>query len=205
MFRKLTEEDRAKMQTFVIDGMERTLGEIKSRRKKKGLFEYEVSWKNLTSIKYNVWFKKEELVTRGFGKLVAEFDGKIASAAGDKKALTANNIEEYLSLFGLDSELARHSHIKGLSGGQKVKLVLAAAMWHNPHFLIMDEPTNYLDRDSLGALAGAIRDFEGGVLLISHNNEFTSALCPEVWAFDAGVVTVKHQELRTSRAAATES
>lgn len=63
-------------------------------------------------------------------------------------------------------------------------------MWNHPHFLIMDEPTNYLDRDSLGALAGAIKDFQGGVLLISHNNEFTSALCPEVWQVDAGKVTV---------------
>jgi elongation factor 3 len=76
----------------------------------------------------------------------------------------------------------------------QVKLVLAAAMWSHPHFLIMDEPTNYLDRDSLGALAGAIRSFQGGVLLISHNSEFTSALCPEVWAVNAGVVTLKKPE-----------
>jgi elongation factor 3 len=122
--------------------------------------------------------------------MIAEFDGKLASAAGDKKALTRANVEEYLSGFGLDAELASHSHIKGLSGGQKVKLVLAAAMWNHPHFLIMDEPTNYLDRDSLGALAGAIKEFQGGVLLISHNSEFTGALCPETWAVDNGVVTV---------------
>jgi elongation factor 3 len=63
-------------------------------------------------------------------------------------------------------------------------------MWNHPHFLIMDEPTNYLDRDSLGALAGAIKEFQGGVLLISHNNEFTSALCPEVWQVSDGLVTV---------------
>lgn len=130
-------------------------------------------------------------MSRGFGKMVAEFDGRMASAAGDKRALTRANVEAYLGSFGLDPELAAHSHIKGLSGGQKVKLVLAAAMWNHPHFLIMDEPTNYLDRDSLGALAGAIRAFEGGVLLISHNSEFTSALCPDVWAVDAGSVTVR--------------
>lgn len=46
-----------------------------------------------------------------------------------------------------------HSLMKGLSGGQKVKVVLGAAMWNNPHILVMDEPTNFLDRDSLGALA----------------------------------------------------
>jgi len=55
---------------------------------------------------------------------------------------------------------------------KKVKVVIAACMWNNPHILVMDEPTNYLDRDSLGALAGAIKKYEGGVVLISHNNRF---------------------------------
>lgn len=41
-------------------------------------------------------------------------------------------------------------------------------MWNNPHMLVLDEPTNYLDRDSLGALAGAIKEFEGGVIMITH-------------------------------------
>ena len=58
---------------------------------------------------------------------------------------------------------------RGTAGGQKVKVVLAAAMWNNPHILVLDEPTNYLDRDSLGALAGAIREYGGGVLMITHN------------------------------------
>ncbi len=55
------------------------------------------------------------------------------------------------------------------AGGQKVKVVLAAAMWNCPHLLVLDEPTNYLDRDSLGALAEGIRTFDGGVIMISHN------------------------------------
>jgi len=55
---------------------------------------------------------------------------------------------------GLEAEFATHSRIRGLSGGQKVKVVIAGCMWNNPHILVMDEPTNYLDRDSLGALAG---------------------------------------------------
>lgn len=55
------------------------------------------------------------------------------------------------------------------TGGQKVKVVLAAAMWQNPHMLVLDEPTNYLDRDSLGALANAIKGFGGGVIMISHS------------------------------------
>lgn len=56
------------------------------------------------------------------------------------------------------------------AGGQKVKVVIAAAMWNNPHVLVLDEPTNYLDRESLGALAGAIKDFGGGVIMITHNS-----------------------------------
>merc|ERR1711985_129913 len=50
-------------------------------------------------------------------------------------------------------------------------VVLAAAMWQNPHILILDEPTNYLDREGLGALVLAIKDYKGGVLIISHNKE----------------------------------
>ena len=72
-----------------------------------------------------------------------------------------------------------------------MKVVLAAAMWMQPHILILDEPTNYLDRDSLGALAGAIEEFDGGVVMITHNNEFCSALCPETWLLEGGKLDCK--------------
>jgi elongation factor 3 len=68
----------------------------------------------------------------------------------------------------------------------QVKVVIAGCMWNNPHILVMDEPTNYLDRDSLGALAGAIRKYGGGVVLISHNREFTNNICPERWVVENG-------------------
>merc|ERR1712106_549525 len=71
------------------------------------------------------------------------------------------------------------------------KVVLAASMWNQPHILILDEPTNYIDRESLGALAGAIQTFDGGVVIISHNNEFCSKLCPETWVMDAGHLETK--------------
>ena len=57
--------------------------------------------------------------------------------------------------------------------------------------LILDEPTNFLDRDSLGGLAVAIRNWEGAVCMISHNREFVGALCNEEWHVDAGHVLVK--------------
>ena len=51
--------------------------------------------------------------------------------------------------------------MRGLSGGQRVKVVLAACSWQRPHLIVLDEPTNYLDRDSLGALSKAIKSVRG--------------------------------------------
>jgi len=63
-----------------------------------------------------------------------------------------------------------------------------------PHIVILDEPTNFLDRDSLGALASAIKEFKGGVFMISHNAEFYEALCPEKWILESGRLTVMGAE-----------
>merc|ERR1712167_429822 len=88
--------------------------------------------------------------------------------------------------FGLEPEQASHTLIKSLSGGQKVKVVLAASLWQNPHIVVLDEPTNYLDRDGLGALTLAINDFKGGVIIISHNKEFANAVSQEKWIMEKG-------------------
>lgn len=69
-----------------------------------------------------------------------------------------------------------------------MKVVLSAAMWNCPHLLVLDEPTNYLDRDSLGALAEGIKTFDGGVIMISHNSGASQAapradICKELWKY----------------------
>lgn len=79
-----------------------------------------------------------------------------------------------------------HNTMRGLSGGQKVKVVLGAATWRRPHVVILDEPTNFLDRESLAALIAALKVFEGGVLVITHNREFSESICSEVWAMADG-------------------
>merc|ERR1712146_386776 len=104
-----------------------------------------------------------------------------ASGIATKK-LTQLNIQKHLDNFNLETQFGTYSKMHALSGGQKVKVVLAAAMWMEPHVLILDEPTNFLDRDSLGALATAIKNYAGGVIIISYQREFYSALCPEVWS-----------------------
>jgi elongation factor 3 len=119
-------------------------------------------------------------------------DEQIAAREGMYvKPLTSLNVEKHIEDVGLEKDYATHSRMEALSGGQKVKVVLAAAMWMQPHILILDEPTNYLDRDSLGALAGAIEVFDGGVVMITHNNEFCSALCPETWLLEGGKLDCK--------------
>merc|ERR1712032_396950 len=68
-----------------------------------------------------------------------------------------------------------------LSDGEKVKAVLGACMWMSPHIVVFDEPTNSLSWDSLVALVAAIKDFKGGVVVISHNQAFVDSVCNEIW------------------------
>ncbi|KAF2083185.1 hypothetical protein K490DRAFT_70065 [Saccharata proteae CBS 121410] len=161
------------------------------RQKYKKTFQYEVKWVGLLP-KYNTMISRETLMELGFQKLIQEFDDHEASREGlGFRQLEPKVIAKHFEDVGLDPEIANHNEISGLSGGQKVKVVLAGAMWNNPHLLVLDEPTNFLDRDSLGGLAVAIRDYKGGVVMISHNEEFVGALCPEQWHVADGRVTHK--------------
>jgi elongation factor 3 len=128
----------------------------------------------------------------GYLKLIQREDEKQAAMAGlQTKQLTQPGVEKHLANFGVDAESASHTPISQLSGGMKVKIVLAATMWQNPHILILDEPTNYLDRDGLGALVLAIKDFQGGVLIISHNKEFCDNVTTEKWIMNKGRLRIE--------------
>ncbi|KAL8826530.1 MAG: hypothetical protein Q9170_007364 [Blastenia crenularia] len=192
--RILSEEDKAQMNKFIDlkDGKgERRIEALMGRQKWKKTFQYEVKWIGMLP-KYNSQVSRETLLDWGFDKLVQEFDDHEASREGlGFRSLEPKVISQHFADIGLDPEIADHNEISGLSGGQKVKVVLAGAMWNNPHMLVLDEPTNFLDRDSLGGLAVAIRDFKGGVVMISHNEEFVGALCPEQWHVVDGRVTHK--------------
>merc|ERR1712167_519597 len=71
-------------------------------------------------------------------------------------------------------------------------------MWQNPHILILDEPTNYLDREGLGALVLAIKDYKGGVLIISHNKEFCDGVAQEKWIMNRGKLRIEGKSMDTS-------
>mmetsp|Transcript_2433 Transcript_2433/g.3685 ORF Transcript_2433/g.3685 Transcript_2433/m.3685 type:complete len:1030 (-) Transcript_2433:2210-5299(-) len=187
--RQVSEEEAEKMRAKIqleTGGGKLVVEKLLARRKLKKSYEYEVQWVGKTSDQ-STWMARDQLVELGFEKMVNEIDLKEAAAMGlFSRPLTTASIQKHLEDLGLESEFALHSHVRGLSGGQKVKVVLAAATWQNPHLIVLDEPTNYLDRDSLGALASAIKEFGGGIVIISHHNEFVSALCKERWIVGDG-------------------
>jgi elongation factor 3 len=192
--RKISDEEKEQMekQIEVDDGRgPRAIEAIVGRQKLKKSFQYEVKWKFWLP-KYNSWVPREVLIEHGFDKLIQKFDDHEASREGlGYRELTPSVIRKHFEDVGLDGDIADHTPMGSLSGGQLVKVVIAGAMWNNPHLLVLDEPTNYLDRDSLGGLAIAIREWSGGVVMISHNNEFVGALCPEQWHVENGAVVQK--------------
>lgn len=195
--RKISDEEKELMnkEITIDDGRgPRTIEAIVGRQKLKKSFQYEVKWKYWLP-KYNSWVPRDVLIEHGFDKLIQKFDDHEASREGlGYRELTPKVIREHFEGVGLDGDIADHTPMGSLSGGQLVKVVIAGAMWNNPHLLVLDEPTNYLDRDSLGGLAVAIRDWTGGVVMISHNNEFVGALCPEQWHVENGEVVQKSND-----------
>ena len=176
-----------------ISKVKKVVAELVGGRKqnKSKEYEYEVRYAGST-VDSGEYLPLKTLKKMGWEKAMKAVDLKIAQRAGlYVRPLSTKNVEEHLEDCGLDREFGTHYRMSALSGGQKVKVVLAAAMWNQPHIIVLDEPTNYLDRESLGALAGAIETFDGGVVIISHNNEFTQKLCPETWVMDAGHLETK--------------
>ena len=86
-----------------------------------------------------------------------------------------------------------------LSGGEKARLLFALATFHAPHLLIFDEPTNHLDVDSREALIHALNDFEGAVILISHDRHLLEATVDRLWVVRGGTVTPYDGDLESYR------
>jgi elongation factor 3 len=182
---RITPEEQKAIDDFSLEG-------IWSRRLRAGQLEYEVKKRNIPE-KNNKYYTRDELLGMGFEHLIKQTDEKIAAkeAGLDLRPVTTSEIQKHLNDFGLAQEFGTYGKVRGLSGGQKVKLVLAAAFWTVPHLIVLDEPTNFLDREALGALSAALNEWGGAVLMISHNREFYSSVCKEEWHVANGIVDVK--------------
>jgi ATP-binding cassette subfamily F protein 3 len=102
-----------------------------------------------------------------------------------------DTIRAHLSQFGLAGDLALQ-RIGTLSGGQKSRVAFALCSWRKPHLLVLDEPTNHLDMDTIEELIVALGSFQGGVLLVSHDQHFIENVASEIWIVGEGKVQ-KHR------------
>jgi len=93
----------------------------------------------------------------------------------------------HLATCGVDT-VQQQVAAAALSGGQRSRVAMAAVSFERPHLLVMDEPTNNLDLGSIEALAESVKQFEGGVVLVSHDQFFVSQVANEVWNVGGGTV-----------------
>merc|ERR1712146_202542 len=103
-----------------------------------------------------------------------------------------------LGRMGVSGSL-QNSPFETLSDGQKTRCVLAWMAVKQPHFLILDEPTNHLDIESIDALAEGINDFEGAVVVVSHDLRLIAQIADEIWIADQGKCRSSRATSRTTR------
>eukprot|EP00571_Detonula_confervacea_P014441 CAMPEP_0172306260 /NCGR_PEP_ID=MMETSP1058-20130122/7364_1 /TAXON_ID=83371 /ORGANISM="Detonula confervacea, Strain CCMP 353" /LENGTH=797 /DNA_ID=CAMNT_0013018085 /DNA_START=111 /DNA_END=2504 /DNA_ORIENTATION=- len=129
--------------------------------------------------------------------------GHFTQHSADKFDLQLSAVENMLKLFpGTDDQVMRSFlgkfQIQGtdalkpmmmLSGGQKSRVAFASLSYQKPHVIIMDEPTNHLDMESIDALVEAVKDFHGGLIVVSHDQHFITNTCGELWVVGDGKVT----------------
>jgi ATP-binding cassette subfamily F protein 3 len=96
-------------------------------------------------------------------------------------------LRNFLGQFRFEGDMVNQS-VGTLSGGEKARLVLAMLVWQRPNLLLMDEPTNHLDLDTREALSMALNEFEGTVMLVSHDRALLREVCDEFWLVTHGGV-----------------
>ena len=100
---------------------------------------------------------------------------------------TDEEYRRHLGAFGITGSLSLQK-IELLSGGQKSRVAFAALCLNNPHILVLDEPSNHLDTAGLDALIDALKNFTGGVLMVSHDISVINNVCNEIWVSENGTV-----------------
>jgi ATP-binding cassette subfamily F protein 1 len=111
----------------------------------------------------------------------------------------ADELRPKLGRFGLTG-VTHLQPIASLSGGQKSRVVMTEICMRNPHLLFLDEPTNHLDIESVDALAEALNDFKGGILLVSHDARLIQQVCSDIWVVGDNTVTIYDGDFEDYRA-----
>ncbi len=112
-------------------------------------------------------------------------------------------VRSQLARFGLDADRAE-TQVASLSGGERARLLLALATREAPQLLILDEPTNHLDLDARDALVRALAEYEGAVLLITHDPELVDQVADRLWLVGDGTVRPYDGDMESYRALLAE-
>jgi len=100
---------------------------------------------------------------------------------------TEQSLRTFLGTFNFSGNMV-HQAVGTMSGGEKARLVLCMIVWQRPNLLVLDEPTNHLDLATREALGMALNEFEGTVMLVSHDRSLLRAVCDEFWLVTKGGV-----------------
>ena len=122
---------------------------------------------------------------------VDAMDLSLSAVSWMSKTFPGKSDEEYrrhLGSFGITGPLGLQK-MQLLSGGQKSRVAFAALCMNQPHILILDEPSNHLDTQGLDALAEAMRNFKGGILMVSHDVAIIDKVCNEIWVAENDTVS----------------
>ena len=111
----------------------------------------------------------------------------IASGKTQGRDMREQNLRTYLGTFNFSGDQVMQQ-VGTMSGGEKARLVLAMIVWQRPNLLLLDEPTNHLDLATREALAMALNEFEGTVMLVSHDRALLRSVCDSFWLVTRGGV-----------------
>ena len=112
---------------------------------------------------------------------------RLAKELGSNEPSREQDLRNYLGTFNFSGDMVKQS-VGSMSGGEKARLVLAMIVWQRPNLLLLDEPTNHLDLATREALSMALNEFEGTVMLVSHDRALLRAVCDEFWMVGRGKV-----------------
>ena len=110
-----------------------------------------------------------------------------ANMRGPGQSGTEQSLRTFLGTFNFSGDMV-HQPVGTMSGGEKARLVLCMIVWQRPNLLLLDEPTNHLDLATREALGMALNEFEGTVMLVSHDRALLRAVCDEFWLVTKGGV-----------------
>jgi ATP-binding cassette, subfamily F, member 3 len=114
---------------------------------------------------------------------------RLAREAGPNSGESSReqDLRNFLGTFNFSGDMVKQA-VGTMSGGEKARLVLAMMVWQRPNLLLLDEPTNHLDLATREALSMALNEFEGTVMLVSHDRALLRAVCDEFWLVGRGEI-----------------